>query len=565
MLRKGVLVFLALTLMMSLSVAAFAQAPAFGTKGPHVDEILLPIIVDTEAQLLAIRRGEVDILPGLARPTDIAILEADPNVDITMDLGFHMFHMAINMRVEPLSDSVVRRAIAHVVDRDEIIFSLFDGYMLPLAEFVPQSSPFFNPEADIAEYDPEMAKAILDAAGYTMGPGGVRINPRTGQPMRKMILMTPTYEEAPTSAELGKIIADAAQAVGIPLEAEPVQFNTIVARILSADRDFDMYLLAWGLNRFPTHLYTLFHSNFDVENANNTVGLNDPVYDALAERVWTPRDLDEAMDAAWEAQEMLAQLQPYVPLYSRPYMDAFRSDRVTGYVPHLGYGAASSASNSIWTPINIRRVGQERGGTVRWLLEQEPGSLNILVGTSAYDQRIFGLVYDVGLIAPEPINNDDYPWMASKWEVGTWVQPDGTEGSKITYWLRDDIYWHDGVPFTANDVKFTMDYLKQHNNGKYRDSWIDYSHIEIIDDHTFTAYYTSVSYWHTYNTRAFLAKHIWENVTDPDRFQPWNEPHPTVQGLTKMIGTGPFVFRQYVPGEFVRVVRNELYFAGLDK
>ena len=50
-------------------------------------------------------------------------------------------------------------------------------------------------------------------------------------------------------------------------------------------------------------------------------------------------------------------------------------------------------SSSIWTPLNIRLVDQERGGTVRFLLDVEPGNLNVLVGTSAYDSRVFGLVY----------------------------------------------------------------------------------------------------------------------------------------------------------------------------
>ncbi len=87
-------------------------------------------------------------------------MESDPNIDVTVSPGFHMFYLVFNMREEPLSDISVRRAIAHVIDREEIIFSLFQGYMLPLAEFVPQSSPFFNPDVEVAEYDPELAARL---------------------------------------------------------------------------------------------------------------------------------------------------------------------------------------------------------------------------------------------------------------------------------------------------------------------------------------------------------------------------------------------------------------------
>lgn len=568
MLRKLLTTALVLAILVAGGALALAAEGDWGTRGPHVDEILLPIIADDEAQLLALQRGEIHVLPGSANPVHLQRMESDPNIDVTVSPGFHMFYLAFNMREEPLSDISVRRAIAHVIDREEIILSLFQGYMLPLAEFVPQSSPFFNPDVEVAEYDPELAARILDDAGYVMGPNGVRINPRTGQELRPLELLTPTAEEAPTSAELGVIIANAAQSIGLPVVATPMDFNVIVDRIrneVDGTRNFDMYVLAWNLSRFPTHLYSLFHSDFDVDGGNNNPGMRDPVYDRAAERVFRPRDLDEALEAAYEAQEIIQWLQPYVPLYSRPYFDSFRSDIVTGYVPHLGYGAASNVSASIWTPLNIRLVDQERGGTVRFLLDLEPGNLNVLVGTSAFDARVFGLVYGPGLITAEPYENEDFPWEATRWEVGTWTTPQGNEASKITYYLRDDVTWHDGVPFTAEDVKFTMDYLKQQRVPKYQTAWIDYSHSEIHDDYTITVYFNTLSYWHTYNVGGFLAKHIWENVPVYDEFEPWKEPHPTVEGLTMMIGTGPFVFKEYVPGEYVRVVRYEDFWAGLDR
>ncbi len=137
-LRRLVTFVMVALLALFVSGAALAQEVEWEARGPYVDEIILPIILDQEAQIIALQRGDIHVLPGLAQPSHIERLEADPNVDITVSPGYHMFYLGINMRTPPLSDVVVRRALAHVINRDEIIFSLFQGYMLPLAEFVPR-------------------------------------------------------------------------------------------------------------------------------------------------------------------------------------------------------------------------------------------------------------------------------------------------------------------------------------------------------------------------------------------------------------------------------------------
>ena len=61
--------------------------------GPYVDQIIMPIIKDSEAQLIAFNRGDVDVLPGLTRPADINIIKDKPQRRITMKLWFHMVYL----------------------------------------------------------------------------------------------------------------------------------------------------------------------------------------------------------------------------------------------------------------------------------------------------------------------------------------------------------------------------------------------------------------------------------------------------------------------------------------
>ena len=523
--------------------------------GPQVDQIIMPIIKDSEAQLIAFNRGDIDVYPGLTRPADINVVKANPNAELTMNYGFHMFYLCYNMRREPLDADILRQAIAHVVDRDNIIQTLFEGYMLPLAAFVPPSSGFYKEDIPRFPYNPEEAKKILDKAGYTVDPAtGIRIDPKTGKPLRKMTIFTPTYEVAPTSAELGKIIAEACQAINLPIEPEPMDFPVMLDKLDMAE--FDMYMLAWSLSRIPTSLHNFFHSSNDVEAGYNRPGIRDAELDKILDELYYAPNEEVAKKAADEAQVILARRQPYTVLYSRPYMDAFRKDRFTGYVPMHGYGAANYTNK--WTTLNIKPV-RGKGGTLRWLLPEEPKVLNPCTASSAYEWEVLGRLYD-GLMEINPETMEDIPWMAKSWEVGTWEPEPGKKGTVITWHLEKGIKWQDTTPFTSADIKFTIEYLRDNKVPRYISNVEHVVKVETPDEYTAKVYFANESYWHLYRAGGcFLPEWIWKDVKDYKTFEPWLEAHPEVPGLTKVVGHGPFILDQYKVGEYVRLKKNPIY------
>jgi len=548
-------VAICLILAMTCGIVTAQQKVKWEPYGPQVDQIIMPIIKDSEAQLIAFMRGDVDVYPGLTRPEDLNKVKANPNAEITMNYGFHMFYLCYNMRREPLNSDVLRQAIAHVIDRDNIIQTLFEGYMLPLAAFLPPSSGYYKEDVPRFEYNPEEAKKLLDKAGYTVDPAtGIRIDPKTGKPLRKMTIYTPTYEVAPTSAELGKIISEACQAINLPIEPEPMDFPVMLDKLDRAE--FDMYMLAWGLSRLPTSLYSFFHSSQDIEAGYNRPGIRDPELDKLLEELYYAPNEEAAKKAADEAQVILAMKQPYTVLYSRPYMDAFRKDRFTGYVPMHGYGAANYQNK--WTTLNIRPT-KGKGGTVRWLLPEEPKVLNPCTASSAYEWEVLGRLYD-GLIEVDPETMEDIPWMAKSWEVSTWEPEPGKKGTVVTWNLEKGIKWQDTTPFTSRDIKFTIEYLRDNKVPRYIDSVEHIVKVETPDDYTAKVYFANESYWHLYRAgECFLPEWIWKDVKDYKTFEPWLEPHPSVKGLTKVIGHGPFILDQYKVGEYVRLKKNPIY------
>ncbi|MGY5776301.1 ABC transporter substrate-binding protein [Rhizobium sp. LEGMi135b] len=186
-----------------------------------------------------------------------------------------------------------------------------------------------------------------------------------------------------------------------------------------------------------------------------------------------------------------------------------------------------------------------RGGTLNFIVEPEPPTILALAHTAGGTQKISPkvteglLTYDFGL-TPKP-------QLATEWSVA----PDGLT---YTFKLRPNVKWHDGKPFTSADVAYSIELLKQvHPRG--RGSFANVIAIDTPDP--LTAIFR-LSKPAPYLLKALYAaespivpKHIYEGVEIADV--------PTNPNGSAPIGTGPFIFRQWVRGSHIILERNPDY------
>ncbi|OPX69462.1 MAG: putative ABC transporter periplasmic-binding protein [Methanoregulaceae archaeon PtaB.Bin056] len=122
------------------------------------------------------------------------------------------------------------------------------------------------------------------------------------------------------------------------------------------------------------------------------------------------------------------------------------------------------------------------------------------------------------------------PWLAESWTVS----PDGKE---YTFKLRKNVRWQDGSPFTAKDVKFTVEYEKGHVpiSGGIEDGIID--RVEVIDDNTVKFVLVRPISTFLYKLASFkiIPQHIYSSVYDPTTFL----------DSAAVIGTGPYTLAEY--------------------
>ncbi|OZI38629.1 ABC transporter substrate-binding protein [Bordetella genomosp. 10] len=213
-------------------------------------------------------------------------------------------------------------------------------------------------------------------------------------------------------------------------------------------------------------------------------------------------------------------------------------DRRTFLLTHLS-GALLAASPLV----RAQASSPVRGGTLTLLLPSEPTAL-VTIGNVATSILSVSAKVTEGLLKYDYDLNPQ-PQLATAWSIS----PDGL---RYTFTLRQGVKWHDGKPFTSADVAYSIGLLKRiHPRG--RNTYANVLGIDTPDDHTVVLRLSKPA---PYLIRAFVAtespivpKHVYDNGGDPLANPNNNAP----------IGTGPFLFKEWVRGSHIVYARNPDY------
>jgi peptide/nickel transport system substrate-binding protein len=195
-------------------------------------------------------------------------------------------------------------------------------------------------------------------------------------------------------------------------------------------------------------------------------------------------------------------------------------------------------------------AAQQSGGVLRIGHFDSPASMSMLEeSTLAVNRPMMGVFNNLVIFKQdEPQNTLDsiVPELATSW---SWSE-DGTE---LTFPLRHGVKWHNGKPFTAADVKCTLDLLQGKAAEKLRinprKSWFDnVAEVTANGDHEVT--------FHLKRPQPSLLAMLATGWTPiyPCHVSP-------VQMRLHPIGTGPFKFVEFKPNEIIKVARNPDYWA----
>jgi peptide/nickel transport system substrate-binding protein len=302
----------------SLTVESVGSHPIYGT--PKIKRITWRFILDRSALFAALLSGDIDASSTIGITHDQARQlerQAAGRIKALYEPASTWEHIDFNLGNPLLQDIRIRRAIAHGINRTQIVQQLFQGKQPISHSYLPTQHPGYTENVQRYPYDPARTRALLREAGFAPGPDGIMQN-AAGQ---RLSLELSTTEGVLVREQVEQIIQQQLRQVGIEITILNFPFRVFVGQIMERRKFKAMGMYSWVLD--PTDdCDGLYSSDGIPSEQNNWAGGNFPGYkDAAMDQVCKAisREIDEGKRNKLlnESARIFSRDLPALPLYFR--------------------------------------------------------------------------------------------------------------------------------------------------------------------------------------------------------------------------------------------------------
>lgn len=342
--------------------------PDYWAGAPHVDEIIYRIFNNEDALVQALKAGEIDFADTL-NATLFDSLQGEENITTNEALIPSFEEIGFNVGADEtqkeadghpaLEDVDVRQAIAHAIDKETLVDRILRGHGEVGTTIVPSSIGFYHyepTEEEIFEFDPDGANQILDDAGYEDTDGdGVREMPDGGRPLDFRYYVR---SEENSTVKASEFIKEWLADIGIATDVKPLTDTKLTDVIYEGK--YDMFHWGWFPDPDPDFILSVMSCGQRPPQGiwSDSFYCNEE-YDQMYLEQKSILDLDERAEVIKEMQRIVYEASPYVVLYYDTSLQAYRSDRWTGFRPQPDPGGDLLASYGPLSFISIRPLSEE--------------------------------------------------------------------------------------------------------------------------------------------------------------------------------------------------------------
>lgn len=199
--------------------------PGYWGEKPALTTATFRFISDPTAAFAAMMSGDVDAFPNFPAPETLIQFQSDPRFKVIVGSTEGETIIAMNNRLAPLNDIKLREAIAHAINRQEIIDGAMFGYGTPIGTHFAPHNPDYVDLTGLSAYDPELSKKLLGEAGLE-------------DVTLRLALPPPTY-----ARRGGEIVAAQLAAVGIKTQITNLEWAQWLETVFKG-HDFDLTIVS---------------------------------------------------------------------------------------------------------------------------------------------------------------------------------------------------------------------------------------------------------------------------------------------------------------------------------
>ena len=288
---------------------------------PHLDRLTLKEVPDGTVRTLELMDGAVQLVVDDLPPDVVPRFRADPAYQVIEAPSGDYAYLGFNLRDPVLADRRVRRAVAHALDRERLVATLWRGLGVVGESMLPPGHWARDEALPAIPHDPAAARRLLDAAGFPDPPG-----PR---PRLTLELKTSTTEVYFLQAQ---VIQAMLAEVGVEIAVRSREFATFYADVQRGD--FQLFTLVRSGIVDPNIYRLTLHSQSTPPAGHNRGFYANPRFDRLIDRANRATDRQERRALYVAAQRILAEDLPYVSLFVKESVAVMPAE-LAGFTPRI--------------------------------------------------------------------------------------------------------------------------------------------------------------------------------------------------------------------------------------
>lgn len=293
-------------------VIRYSKHETYWNNTARVEDLIFDITPKGSVRLAKLITGECD---AIAFPSqfELSIIREKNDLVLQQKPGLNIGFWAFNTQKPPFDNPQVRRALAHAIDKNTLLDTVYLGSAKRAKTLIPDASWAFNMNASDTAYNPVRARKLLDEAGVPLG--------------FKMTIWAMPVERAynPNARKMAELLRQ--YLADVQIDAEIISYDWTSFRQRLRNGEHDSVLIGWSAdNGDPDNFYRPLLTCDAIPSGTNRAMWCNAQYDQLIYQALETTDINQRQAIYAKVNTLLYELQPLVPIAHALQYQAHRNE-----------------------------------------------------------------------------------------------------------------------------------------------------------------------------------------------------------------------------------------------